>query len=279
MFFGSDLNQEDLIAHLKAHLSSLLDTIFTESHKRALLRAFEAKINFEKLLLSSAMRKAYGMVPKNADLYTDKTPEAVWTWELTTANLYLEPLAILKETLSTRETLSCLGGLITSLRKLQSLIEKAKKEADLPGMSSAHAKYIKLQQRRDEQKKKLLAKELKEKQLRQKAEEKKRLAEQERQQKENERIAREQERIKAKQDREIALLQEKQDKERLRELEKAQREQAKEQERLAKEQAREAERLEREAAKERERVEKEQKRLQIENDKLEKKRKLEEAAK
>ena len=183
--------------------------------------AFVARINFQKLLLSCAMRKAFGQPPKNADLYTDKTPGAVWAWELTTANLYLEPAALLRETLSTRETLSGLQGLIQSLNKLRSLIERAKTAADLPGVSAQHAKYIKLQQRRDEQKKKILAKELKERQKQQKEEEKRRLAELERQEKENERIAREQERIKAKQEREIALLQEKQEKERLRELAKA----------------------------------------------------------
>ena len=144
------------------------------------------------------MRKAYGQPPKNADLYTDKTAGAVWSWELTTANLYLEPVALLRETLSSRETMSCLQGLIQALNKLRSLIERAKSATDLPGVSAQHAKFIKLQQRRDEQKKKLLAKQLKEKQKLQKEEEKRHLAELERQEKENEKIAREQERIKAK---------------------------------------------------------------------------------
>jgi hypothetical protein len=70
------------------------------------------RIDFEKVLLSSALRKAYGAAPKHTDLYTDKTEEAVWAWELTTPTLYVEPPAFCREMMSVRETLIGLAGLI-----------------------------------------------------------------------------------------------------------------------------------------------------------------------
>lgn len=128
------------------------------------MRTFIGKIDFDRVLLSAALRKAYGAPPKHIDLYADKTPEAVWAWELGTPTVYIDPQSLLKETLAVRETLQCLAGLIQSLQKLQALVVKAKSTADLTAISNAHAKYIKLQQRMGEQKKKLLAKAHKEKQ-------------------------------------------------------------------------------------------------------------------
>ena len=62
--------------------------------------------------------------------------------------------------------------MIQSLQKLQALISKAKQTADLTAISTAYAKYIKLQQRQNEQRQKLIAKAYKEKQRLQKEEEK-----------------------------------------------------------------------------------------------------------
>lgn len=129
------------------------------------------------------------MPPKHCDLYADSTPEAVWAWELTQPSLYIEPVPLYKETLSTRETVQSQANLIQSLHRLQQLILKAKQVSDLTGVSTAHARYIKLVQKRTETTAKLQAKALKEQFRLQKEDEKRRQAELERQEKENEKVA------------------------------------------------------------------------------------------
>lgn len=69
------------------------------------MKAFFDKIDFERVLNASALRKAYGAPPKHIDLYTDKTPNAVWAWELGTPAVYFDPPRLLKESLAVRETL------------------------------------------------------------------------------------------------------------------------------------------------------------------------------
>ena len=243
------------------------------------MRSYVDKINYERVLLQSAQRKPYGAAPRHHDLYADETPEAIWSWELATPSLYLDPATFLREVLQHRETMQSLANLIHSLQKLIRQIEKAKQVSDLTSVSTAQAKINKLVQKRKEISSKLQAKAMKEHIRIQKEDEKKRLIDLERQEKENEKLAKEQERVKAKQLKELALLQEKQEKERQRETEKKVRDDAKEKERLTKENAREQEKNERDAVKERERIEKEEKKQQIENERLERKRKLEETAK
>ena len=68
----------------------------------------------------------------------------------------------------------------------------------MTGVSSAHAKYIKLVQKRKETSARLQARAFKEQQRRQQEEEKRRLVELEKQEKENEKAEKEKERIKAK---------------------------------------------------------------------------------
>jgi hypothetical protein len=157
------LNQAGLVVALKHKLQTQLEqALFTERRDKTTLTTFMAKIDFDKVLLTAAQRKALGKAPKHHDLYTDLTPEAVWVWELTTPSLYLEPASFLKQTLAVKESLSNLSGLIHALSKLQQLIHKAKAVADLTSVSTAHAKYIKLLQRRNEQTAKQQAKAMKE---------------------------------------------------------------------------------------------------------------------
>lgn len=84
-----------------------------------MLNAFVSKIDFDRVLLNSAQRKALGAPPKHHDLYADETPEAVWAWELTQSSLYIEPMGLLKETLAVRETVQSQASLIQALQKLQ----------------------------------------------------------------------------------------------------------------------------------------------------------------
>ena len=83
--------QLELVAHLKQRLLRVIETIFTEERKKSVLKAFVAKIDFDRVLLSAALRKAYGAPPKHIDLYADKSPEAIWAWELGTPAVYLDP--------------------------------------------------------------------------------------------------------------------------------------------------------------------------------------------
>jgi len=69
----------------------MLVTIFSEESKKSVLKAFVRKIDFDRVLHSAALRKAYGAPPKHIDLYADKTPEAIWAWELGTPTVYLDP--------------------------------------------------------------------------------------------------------------------------------------------------------------------------------------------
>ena len=63
------------------------------------MESFLSKINFERVLLQSAQRKPYGAAPKHHDLYADETAEAIWSWELASPSLYLEPPTFLREIL------------------------------------------------------------------------------------------------------------------------------------------------------------------------------------
>jgi len=76
------------------------------------MKAFFTKIDFDRILLTSAQRKPYGAAPKHHDLYADETPEAIWSWELATPSLYLEPAAFLRELHIYRETMQSLASLI-----------------------------------------------------------------------------------------------------------------------------------------------------------------------
>lgn len=76
---------------------------------------FLAKINFERVLLQSAQRKPYGEVPKHHDVYADETSNAIWSWELASPSLYLEPVTYLREVLSHRESMQSQASLINSL--------------------------------------------------------------------------------------------------------------------------------------------------------------------
>lgn len=112
------MNQSELTQHLKKHLTSQLTKIFTEASKRSLITTVIAQIDFERLLLMSAQRKAYGAPPKHHDLYADVTPEAIWSWELTSPSLYIEPASFLRELLSHREAMQSMAYPIQSLQKL-----------------------------------------------------------------------------------------------------------------------------------------------------------------
>lgn len=84
-------------------------------------------MNFEKVLLQSAQRKPYGEVPRHPhDLYADETASALWSWELASPSLYLEPPAYLREVLTYRDSMQSLANLIHSLQKLLHQIGKAK---------------------------------------------------------------------------------------------------------------------------------------------------------
>ena len=170
------------------------------------MTSFLDKINYERVLLQSAQRKPYGAAPRHHDLYADETPEAIWSWELATPSLYLEPANFLREVLQHRETMQSLANLTHSLQRLVRLIEKAKQVSDLTSVSTAQAKHNKLVQKRKETAAKLQAKNMKEHIRIQKEDERKRLIELERQEKENEKLSKEQERVKSKQLKEIALL-------------------------------------------------------------------------
>ena len=76
---------------------------------------FLAKINFDKVLLQSAQRKPYGEMPRHHDLYADETADAIWSWELASPSLYLEPPAYLRDVLQHRDSMQSLANLIHSL--------------------------------------------------------------------------------------------------------------------------------------------------------------------
>lgn len=113
-------------------------------------------------MLTSALRKAYGAAPKHHDLYADETEAALWTWELTNPSIYIEPTSRLKDVLHLREQMQSSASLIQELQKLIAKIDKAKLQSDLTAVSAAHAKYIKVLQKRKETNAKLQAKAIKE---------------------------------------------------------------------------------------------------------------------
>ena len=80
-------------------------TILTENREKLLLQEFIVKIDFKKVLLKYAQRRAYGAPPKNHDLYSDETLEAIWAWELVTPTLFLEPPSFFREAQQVRESL------------------------------------------------------------------------------------------------------------------------------------------------------------------------------
>ena len=121
---------------------------------------FTDRIDFERLIQQSAQRKPLGNAPKQHDLYLDETPEAIWAWELVSPSLYIEPASLLREVQKTRESLSSQAQLIQSLAKLITCIGKAKALSDLTSVTTQHAKYIKLVQKRKETTTKLQAKAL-----------------------------------------------------------------------------------------------------------------------
>ena len=158
-----------------------MTAIFTEPNVAGInnpdkqaMQTFLNKIDFDRVLLQSAQRKAYGAAPRHHDLYADETPEAIWSWELATPSLYLEPPAFLRDVIAHRETMQSLASVIQSLQKLLHHIQKAKQLADLTQVSASHAKYIKLVQKRNEMTTKLQAKAIKEHMRAQKEEEKRR---------------------------------------------------------------------------------------------------------
>ena len=194
-----------LVDTIRKYFADKLTAIFTEpsmegsdSPDKQRMQTFMSKIDFDRVLLQSAQRKAYGAAPRHHDLYADETPEAIWSWELATPSIYLEPPAFLRDVISHREVMQGLASIIQSLQKLMHHIQKAKQLADLTQVSASHAKYIKLVQKRNEMTTKLQAKAIKEHMRAQKEEEKRKQIELERQEKENERLAKEQERIRTK---------------------------------------------------------------------------------
>lgn len=106
------------MTELKKRLQVQLAINLSESRNRSMLNAFVSKIDFDRVLLNSAQRKALGAPPKHHDLYADETPEAVWAWELTQSSLYIEPMGLLKETLAVRENVQSQASLIQALQKL-----------------------------------------------------------------------------------------------------------------------------------------------------------------
>ena len=76
------------------------------------MNTFYNKIDFDRVLQLSAQRKAYGAAPKHHDLYADETVEAIWSWELATPSLYLEPQSYLKDVISFRESMQGFANLI-----------------------------------------------------------------------------------------------------------------------------------------------------------------------
>ena len=104
-----------MIALLKDKFTSKLAQNFTKVTEIKLMTNFLAKINFDKVLLQSAQRKPYGEMPRHHDLYADETADAIWSWELASPSLYLEPPAYLRDVLQHRDSMQSLANLIHSL--------------------------------------------------------------------------------------------------------------------------------------------------------------------
>ena len=47
------------------------------------------QLDITQLLMTSAVRKPYGLQPQTADIYADATAEALWCWELILPQHYL----------------------------------------------------------------------------------------------------------------------------------------------------------------------------------------------
>lgn len=109
---------------------------------RRQLDSFLDSLDINDILMMNATRKSYGQTPKQFDLYADTSKAALWTWELASPGLYLEP-AHLKKVQSLRQSLSQQGHLIQSLAKLLKAIGKAKATSDLAKITTRHATYVK----------------------------------------------------------------------------------------------------------------------------------------
>ena len=112
--------------------------------------------------MGSAQREHYGSPPKAYDLYTDNTSQACWSWKLASPQIHLTSPADRSQSQNLTKSLQSSGQLAKALSQLISAISKAKKATDVTNISTQHAKYIKILQKRNEQMSVLKAKQLKE---------------------------------------------------------------------------------------------------------------------
>lgn len=85
IFVGhSDLPQKELVTKLKKALASL-------PLSQSALSLLKHHLDITQLLMTSAVRKPYGLQPQTADIYADATDEALWCWELILPQHYLSP--------------------------------------------------------------------------------------------------------------------------------------------------------------------------------------------
>lgn len=99
-------------------------------------------LNLRDLICCNAERKTYGIKAKDAILYEDESPTALWCWEI--SNTLLLPAHLQKSLPNVRLQKASTSQKIKSLDKMLSIIEKARTEKDIPRIVEEYEKYNKV---------------------------------------------------------------------------------------------------------------------------------------